>query len=69
MRDYAHEEEWVKEIPFKNGCGIMKPSYTHWTVAYALSLNGAKKLMSQEPLKKIVPVDEYLPIMYDKHPK
>merc|ERR1712168_112119 len=29
--------------------------------------NGAKKLLDQAPLDRLVPVDEYLPIMYDKH--
>ena len=43
--------------------------YSYWTVGYLLSLNGAKKLLEGKPLGKMVPVDEYLPIMYDKHPK
>ena len=43
------------------------PEYSYWTLAYALSLEGAKKLMAQAPLDRLVPVDEYLPIMYDKH--
>ena len=30
--------------------------------------SGAKKLVEEKPLGKMVPVDEYLPIMYDKHP-
>ena len=29
----------------------------------------AKKLLAGEPLKKILPVDEYLPIMFNKHPE
>ena len=34
-----------------------------------LSLSGAKKLLAQQPLGKIMAVDEYLPVMFDKHPR
>jgi collagen beta-1,O-galactosyltransferase len=33
-----------------------------------ITLEGAKKLLDAKPLKKMVPVDEYLPIMFDRHP-
>jgi hypothetical protein len=33
-----------------------------------LSLAGARKLVAQEPLKRLIPVDEYLPVMFDEHP-
>ena len=33
-----------------------------------ISESGAKKLVEELPLNKMVPVDEYLPIMYDRHP-
>lgn len=33
-----------------------------------LSLSGAQKLLAANPLKKLVPVDEYIPIMFNKHP-
>lgn len=42
--------------------------YTYWTISYALTESGARKLIGQNPLSKMVAVDEYLPIMYDKHP-
>uniref|UniRef100_G3PZE4 Cerebral endothelial cell adhesion molecule n=1 Tax=Gasterosteus aculeatus aculeatus TaxID=481459 RepID=G3PZE4_GASAC len=42
--------------------------YSHWTLSYAVSLQGAQKLLNAEPLSKMLPVDEFLPIMYDKHP-
>ena len=29
---------------------------------------GAKKLVNAKPLGKMIPVDDYLPIMYDRHP-
>jgi collagen beta-1,O-galactosyltransferase len=47
---------------------LLRPDYTYWTLAYALNKSGAKKMLSVEPLAKMVPVDEFLPIMYDKHP-
>ena len=56
--------------PFVKGARfIVQPTYTYWTVGYMVSLSGAKKLLAQEPLKKIMAVDEYLPIMFDKHPR
>lgn len=47
---------------------LIEPSYSHWTVGYVLSLRGAKMLVDEKPLQKLIPVDEYLPIMYDHHP-
>ena len=34
-----------------------------------LSGRGARKLLAAEPLKNLLPVDEFLPIMFDKHPE
>ena len=45
------------------------PSYSYWTLSYLLSYKGAEKLMAQKPLQKMIPVDEYLPIMFDQHPE
>ncbi len=42
--------------------------YSYWTLAYALSASGAEKLLAAKPLSRLVPVDEYLPIMFDAHP-
>ena len=43
--------------------------YTYWTLGYAISLSGARKLLSAKPLEKMVAVDEFLPIMFNKHTK
>lgn len=43
--------------------------YSYWTLCYIISLQGAKKLLAGDPLDKMVPVDEYLPIMFDRHPE
>ncbi|XP_070614905.1 inactive glycosyltransferase 25 family member 3 isoform X2 [Erythrolamprus reginae] len=57
------EEEEVADIP-----NLVVPEYSYWTLAYVLSRRGAQKLIAAQPLSKILPVDEFLPIMYDKHP-
>jgi len=41
--------------------------YSYWTIAYILTLTGARKLISAQPLQRILPIDEFLPIMYDRH--
>uniref|UniRef100_A0A914Z6R7 Glycosyl transferase family 25 domain-containing protein n=1 Tax=Panagrolaimus superbus TaxID=310955 RepID=A0A914Z6R7_9BILA len=43
-------------------------AYSYWTLGYAISQNGAKKLTDAKPLQKLLALDEFLPIMYDKHP-
>ncbi|XP_034046532.1 procollagen galactosyltransferase 1 isoform X1 [Thalassophryne amazonica] len=47
---------------------LVEADYSYWTLGYMMSLQGAEKLLKAEPLKKILPVDEFLPIMYNKHP-
>ncbi|CAG0914322.1 unnamed protein product [Notodromas monacha] len=39
------------------------PEYTYWTLSYLLTLEGAKKLLAADPLKNLLPVDEFLPII------
>ncbi|XP_055516084.1 procollagen galactosyltransferase 1 isoform X1 [Leucoraja erinacea] len=46
---------------------LVVAEYSYWTLAYAISLQGAEKLVNSQPLTKMLPVDEFLPIMYDKH--
>lgn len=48
---------------------MVKVGYSYWTLGYALSNRGAKKLLDGDPLSKLVPVDEYLPILFDRHPE
>jgi collagen beta-1,O-galactosyltransferase len=47
---------------------LVKVGYSYWTLGYLISLRGAKKLTGARPLEKLVPVDEFLPIMFDAHP-
>jgi collagen beta-1,O-galactosyltransferase len=57
------EEPWVKDSDF-----MVEAGYSYWTLGYVITLTGAKKLIDAKPLSKMLPVDEFLPIMFDKHP-
>ncbi|ESO96194.1 hypothetical protein LOTGIDRAFT_231876 [Lottia gigantea] len=52
----------------ENSETLIWPSYSYWTLSYMLSHRGAVKLMSHKPLHRMIPVDEYLPILFNKHP-
>lgn len=58
-----HPEKAVPNIH-----NLVEADYSYWTLGYMISLQGAEKLMKAEPLKRVLPVDEFLPIMYNKHP-
>lgn len=60
----------AKDEAYLNGSRILvHPSYSYWTLSYMLTQEGARKLLAQKPLNRMVPVDEYLPIMFNKHPR
>lgn len=59
-----NEEPWIEGSSL-----LVEAGYSYWTLAYVLSLNGAKKLLAADPLSRLIPVDEYLPILFDKHPQ
>nr|XP_023866497.1 probable inactive glycosyltransferase 25 family member 3 [Salvelinus alpinus] len=78
----SHYHIWKETVPSYLGRKQVKPGdeevvenvrnlvvadYSYWTLSYAISLQGAQKLLNAEPLSKMLPVDEFLPIMYDKH--
>lgn len=56
------------EEPVPGVRNLVVSDYSYWTLGYLISLQGARKLLDAEPLKKMLPVDEFLPVMYDKHP-
>ncbi|GMT19323.1 hypothetical protein PFISCL1PPCAC_10620, partial [Pristionchus fissidentatus] len=62
-KEHIKSDMWVEGIRHLSTVG-----YSYWTVGYALSLEGAKTLLGGNPLERMVPVDEYLPIMADVHP-
>lgn len=45
------------------------PNYTYWTLGYILKQSGAQKLLALKPLGKMIAVDEYLPVMFNRHPR
>ena len=57
------DESWVQGAQ-----NLVWADYSYWTLSYMLSYSGAIKLLTPEPLGRMIPVDEYLPIMFDKHP-
>lgn len=57
-----------EEVLVEGTNNIVWAGYSYWTVGYLLSRSGAEKLLAGNPLEKMVPVDEYIPIMFDKHP-
>ncbi|XP_059115924.1 inactive glycosyltransferase 25 family member 3 [Peromyscus eremicus] len=57
------EEVAVEGLP-----GLVVAGYSYWTLAYTLSLAGARKLLASQPLRRMLPVDEFLPVMFDQHP-
>ena len=44
------------------------PGYCYWTAGYALSVEGATKLLNSSALKNLIPADEYLPMMLGTSP-
>lgn len=51
----------------KKSDNIFIAKYSYWTCAYQISYHGAKRLLRSNYINNIIPVDEFLPIMYDKH--
>lgn len=59
-------QEPERAVP--NVRNLVEADYSYWTLGYAISFHGAQKLIRAEPFSKMLPVDEFLPIMYNKHP-
>ena len=49
------------------GNSFVEPHYSYWTVAYLLTGNGVRKLLHSNPLRRLLPVDEFLPLMFGVH--
>ncbi|XP_023246412.1 glycosyltransferase 25 family member isoform X2 [Copidosoma floridanum] len=63
-RMQKESEEWVGKSRY-----LVHAGYSYWTVGYLISAKGAKKLINARPLENLLPVDEYLPVMSDVHPR
>ncbi len=57
------------EVLVDGASSLVKPMYSYWTLGYLISLRGVHKLLEAKPLDNLLPVDEFLPIMFDVHPK
>lgn len=55
------------EVLMPGATMLVRPNYSYWTLGYLLSQAGARKLLGANPLGNLLPVDEYIPILYDKH--
>lgn len=60
----SSDEPWVDESD-----RLVHVDYSYWTLCYLLTGRGAAKLLAAEPLQRLLPVDEFLPIMFGKHPE
>lgn len=67
-RPYEFSELFQKDVWVPDIRHLSTVGYTYWTIGYALSSAGAESLLRPRPLSKMVPVDEYIPIMGDVHP-
>ncbi|XP_012220536.2 glycosyltransferase 25 family member isoform X2 [Linepithema humile] len=67
---YIGRKRLVKsEKPIEDSKVLVHAGYSYWTLGYILSESGAKKLVDAKPLGKLIPVDEYLPILANTHPE
>ncbi|KAF4522607.1 hypothetical protein B566_EDAN003588 [Ephemera danica] len=56
------------EPPVSGSRQLVWAGYSYWTLGYLLKQSGARKLLDAEPLSKLVPVDEFLPLLFNRHP-
>lgn len=61
LRD--EDEPWVAGTDM-----LVHAGYSYWTLGYVITLRGAEKLLAAKPLEKLIPVDEFLPIMFNRYP-
>ena len=59
---------YVDEPYVKGSSHIVEIKFTHWTIGYILTRRGAERLLKGDPLSNLIPLDEYIPVMYDEHP-
>ena len=68
LLSYVGQEvlNWEMEKLFPGVTMLVRLGYS---LGYLISLRGAKKLRSHQPFQKMLPVDEYLPILFNMHPE
>ena len=57
----------TEEVAVEGTETLVYAKYSYWTLGYILRLSGAEKLIAAEPLGQMIPVDEYIPIMFNDH--
>ena len=63
-KKFKEDEDYIE-----NHNNIVKPFYSYWTIGYYITYSGALKLLKSNFSKKLIPVDEFLPLMYGiSHP-
>ena len=60
---------WREEKYVQGATRLVYPLYSYWTLGYVLSVRGARKLLEGRPFDNLLPVDEYIPIMFNQHPE
>mmetsp|Transcript_55426 Transcript_55426/g.127388 ORF Transcript_55426/g.127388 Transcript_55426/m.127388 type:complete len:271 (-) Transcript_55426:183-995(-) len=50
-------------------CRLVRAAFSSKSTAYVLWRSGAEKLIAARYLQKLIPVDDFLPILYDRHDK
>ena len=57
----------TQEISADDEGFFVRPGYSYWTIGYMITRHGIEKLLHANPLRRMIPVDEFLPIMYGGH--
>jgi len=69
MKDIAWDWIYLSRKAINNDVGsgpvdgMVRPGYSYWACAYMISREGARKLCESLPLSRVIPVDEYVPLM------
>lgn len=61
---YIHRQPLAPHTERQLTAHISSCAKSYWTCAYLLTYRGAQKLMASKYLDHLIPVDEFLPIMY-----
>jgi GR25 family glycosyltransferase involved in LPS biosynthesis len=65
---YLGRKKFVN-IEKRYSTNLVKPEFSYWTVGYLLTYSGAIKLINSNFVDALIPVDEFLPILFGKeHP-
>lgn len=64
---YVHRKPLNLNSEIKISEHIHQSKRSYWACGYILTYDGAIKLVNTNYLQYLIPVDEYLPIMYDSH--